>query len=169
MNTTPTYRPNKKFKKITPYEVAKEIDKLNGKKAPGIDEIAPGVIKELPKQAIYMATYIFNACLELNHVPKCFKIAQVIMILKPNKPPEEVTHYRPISLLPTISKIFEKLIIKCLKPMIKIPDFQFGFRNNHSTIEQIHRLTNLIEKRFERMEYCEAAWKLLSTDRVIHI
>lgn len=170
VNTTPTYRPNKKFKKFTPYEVAKEIDGLNRKKAPGIDEIAPGVIKELPKQAIYMATYLFNACLNLKYVPKCFKIAQVIMLLKPDKPSEKVTSYRPISLLPAISKIFEKLLIKRLKPLIKIPDFQFGFRNNHSTIEQIHRLTNLIENTFENQEYCEAAFLDVSQafDKVWH-
>lgn len=135
-----------------------------------MDELAPGVFKEFPKQAITMITFLFNACLQLKYIPKCFKIAQVIMLLKPDKPSEKVTSYRPISLLPTISKIFEKLLIERLKPLVKIPDFQFGFRNNHSTIEQIHRLTTKIEKTFERKEYCEAAFLDVSQafDKVWH-
>jgi hypothetical protein len=57
--------------------------------------------------------------------------------------------YRPISLLPTIAKIFEKLQLKRLKPLKNIPDFQFGFRNKHSTIDQVHRVTTVIERAFE--------------------
>ena len=36
------------------------------------------------------------------------------MIPKPNKPPEKVTSYRPISLFPTLSKVFEKILLKRL-------------------------------------------------------
>lgn len=106
----------------------------------------------------------------MSYVPKCFKIAQVIMINKPNKPPEKVTSYRPISLLPTISKLFEKLLLKRLKPLVNIPDFQFGFRNNHSTIEQIHRVTTTIERAFENKEFCPAAFLDVSQafDKVWH-
>jgi len=70
------------------------------------------------------------------------------MLLKPGKPPEHVTSYRPISLLPSLLKLFEKLLLKRLKPIIKarrlIPEYQFEFRNKHSTIEQVHRVTNAI-------------------------
>jgi len=170
VDTTPSYKPYKKIKKVTPYEVATEIDKLNKKKAPGVDEIAPGLAKELSKEALYLLTYIFNACLKLKYVPARFKIAQVIMLKKPDKPAEKVTSYRPISLLPTIAKIFEKLLIKRIKPLVKIPDFQFGFRNKHSTIEQVHRLTNTIERAFENKEYCSAAFLDVSQafDKVWH-
>jgi len=75
------------------------------------------------------------------------------MLLKPEKPPEHVTSYRPISLLPSLSKLFEKLLLKRLKPIIDvrqlITEHQFGFRNKHSTIEQVHRVTNLINKALE--------------------
>lgn len=80
---------------------------------------------------------------------------------KPDKPPEKVTSYRPIS--PTISKIFEKLLLK-------VHGFQFGFRNNHSTIQQIHKLTTKIESAFENEEYCSAVFLDASQafDRVWH-
>jgi predicted GIY-YIG superfamily endonuclease len=80
------------------------------------------------------------------------------MIAKPGKPPHEVTSYSPISLLPVMSKLFEKLFLKRLKPVIDrkqlIPDHQFGFRNQHSTIDQVHRITSVIEKSLEEKKVC---------------
>jgi hypothetical protein len=54
-----------------------------------------------------------------------------IPILKPGKSPEETQYYRPISLLPVLSKLFEKLLITRIQPTLQdkqiIPDHQFGF------------------------------------------
>src|SRR6266576_399594 len=82
------------------------------------------------------------------------------MLQKPGKPPSEVSSYRPISLLPSISKLFEKLILKRLKPLIedKIPDFQFGFRNKHATIEQVQRVTTVIERALEEKKFCSTVF-----------
>jgi predicted metallopeptidase len=72
------------------------------------------------------------------------------MIPKPGKNLSEVESYRPISLLPIMSKLLDKLILKRLKPIIAekylVPTHQFGFRKNHSTIDQVHRITDIIEK-----------------------
>jgi hypothetical protein len=80
------------------------------------------------------------------------KVTEVIMILKPEKRATEVTSYRPISLLPVLSKLFEKLLLKTLKPIFEekkiIPNYQFGFRHKNSTIDQVHTITTLIEKDF---------------------
>lgn len=61
------------------------------------------------------------------------------MIPKPGKQPEEVKSYIPISLLPTLSKIFEKLLFECLIHIIDkrnlIPNHQFGSRIQHESIE----------------------------------
>lgn len=72
------------------------------------------------------------------------------MILKPVKPPNEKTSYQPISLLPVISKVFEKLLLKRLKPIIQekrlIPPQQFCFHNKHSRINKVDQLINTFEK-----------------------
>jgi hypothetical protein len=58
--------------------------------------------------------------------------------------------YRPIGLLPIISKVFEKLLIKRLLLMVEnnrlIPNHQFGFRQMHSTLEQTHRIMQRINE-----------------------
>jgi len=62
------------------------------------------MLKELSKKAMINLTDMYNAILRTEYVPKQWKRAQVIMLLKPGKPPEHVTPYRPISLLPNLSK-----------------------------------------------------------------
>ena len=85
-------------------------------------------------------------------------MAEVIMILKPGKPATEATSYRPISLLPVLSKLFQKLLLKILKPILDenqiIPTHQFGFINNHPTTDQVHRITTIIEKTLEEKKVC---------------
>jgi hypothetical protein len=67
-----------------------------------------------------------------SYIPDAWETAEVIMIPKPGKKLSEVESYRPISLLPILSKLFEKLILKRLKPIIAekhlVPTHQFGFR-----------------------------------------
>jgi hypothetical protein len=84
------------------------------------------------------------------------------MVPKPGKPVAEVASYRPISLLPIPSKVFEKLLLKRLRSDIDfstlLPDHQFGFRTGHSTIHQTHRVAHEIAKGLEGRELCTAAF-----------
>jgi hypothetical protein len=82
------------------------------------------------------------------------------MILKPGKPTDSPNSYRPISLLPFFSKVFEKLTLKRLIPIIdtNLPDNQFGFRNNHSTIHQVHRIVDKISYSLEKKLICTGAF-----------
>jgi hypothetical protein len=71
-----------------------------------------------------------------------------ILILKPGKP-NELTCYRPISLLPIVSKIVEKLLLKRLLKWLKImfiPNHQFGFRERYPTIEQTQHIVQRINE-----------------------
>ena len=82
------------------------------------------------------------------------------MLPKPGKDLYQTTSYRPISLLPVCSKILEKIIYDRLKATIEeeklISGRQYGFRNKHSTIEQMHRLINEILLAIEKKQYCIA-------------
>ena len=105
-------------------------------------------------------TIIFNAILRTQYFPKLWKLAQIEMLPKSGKDPHQTASYRPISLLPVFSKILEKIIYDRIKPIIEkeklTPDYQFGFRNKHSMIEQIHRLINEIILALENKQYCAA-------------
>jgi hypothetical protein len=68
--------------------------------------------------------------------------------------------YTPISLLPILSKVLEKILLKRLVPIIDehqlIPKHKIGFMKGHGTIEEIHRLVNKIYTDFENRRYCSA-------------
>jgi hypothetical protein len=108
------------------------ISSLHPHKSPGYDLITGRILHALPPVAIQFLTQLFNAALILGYFPAQWKVAQIILLLKPGKPPHEITSYRPISLLPVVSKVFEKLLLNSLLPLVAshslIPDHQFGFR-----------------------------------------
>lgn len=147
---------------------------IQPKKSPGLDLITGSVLQQLPKKCLRVLTYIYNAMLKLKYFPFQWKLSQIIMILKPNKPAENVDSYRPISLLPVLSKVFEKLLMSRLMPIIEergiIPNHQFGFRHFHSTIEQTHRIVNIINQCYEEKKYCSAVFLDISQafDKVWH-
>jgi hypothetical protein len=94
--------------------------------------LIPGkILKELPIIGIKYLTQLFSAVLLKGYFPAQWKIAQIILNLQPEKPPNELTSYRPISLLPTACKVFEKILLKRLLPTFEnsrlIPNHQFGF------------------------------------------
>jgi hypothetical protein len=96
------------------------------------------------------------------------------MIQKPGLNPTDVASYRPISLLPILSKILEKLLLKRIYRDSNlqdwIPSHQFGFRKEYSTIQQCHRITDVNNKAFEEHKYCSSVFLDVSQafDKVWH-
>jgi hypothetical protein len=159
---------------ITPAEVKKHILQLKPKKAPGFDLITAEILKHLPRKGTILLTILFNAVLRLQYFPQLWKLSTINMVPKPGKPLTEVASYRPISFLPILSKLLEKLNLSRLHPMLQeqnvVPDHQFGFRAHHGTTEQIHRVAHTIRQTLERKEYCSAVFLDIQQafDRVWH-
>lgn len=163
------------IKPVTVKEVKQEIKcNLNAKKAPGFELITGEILKQLPHKATVKLTYLINTSFRIKYIPNIWKVSEIIMIPKPGKPLNEVSSYRPISLLPIMAKLYEKLLLKRLKPIIDekqlIPAHQFGFRDKHSTIEQVHRIVNIIEKTLEEGKVCSTVYLDVAQafDRVWH-
>lgn len=137
---------------ITLEEVQKVIKELKPKKAPGLDRITNMAIKSFPLRLLTTLTVIFNASLRLCAFPTAWKEADVIGFHKPRKDRTDPTCYRPISLLSSIGKVYERLILNRLKDICidknLIPNEQFGFRPKHSCVQQVHRITEHIYKGF---------------------
>lgn len=143
-------------------EVTETIKQINIKKSPGVDLVSGKMIKELPEIGIRYFTYILNASMKLGFFPTKWKIAIITMIPKPGKVDTQVASYRPISLLPIMSKLFEKLILRKLQPIIEqkslIPEHQFGCRKQHATVEQVHRVADEAKRALEEKKYCSAVF-----------
>lgn len=78
------------------------------------DLIIGQILKELPRKGIVMLTYLINTAFRLKYVPMQWKVAEMIIMPKLGKSLNDKKSYRPIFLLPLISKIFET-VVKTIK------------------------------------------------------
>ena len=146
---------------ISPRLIAHLIRKSPNRKAPGPDNITATQLKNLPSKTIVQIYYIFRACLQISYFPNDWKIAKVHPIPKPGKNKTVLQNYRPISLLSTLSKILEKIILIQLgkhltQNNIIIPQ-QYGFREKHSCIHQVLRVAEYITMELNKNRYAQMA------------
>ncbi|GBO20276.1 RNA-directed DNA polymerase from mobile element jockey [Araneus ventricosus] len=94
--------------------------------------------------------------LERCYFPQCRKTAVVVPLPKPDQDPNLPQNYRPISLLSSLSKVYESVLLKRLNQFLDnnniIISEQFGFRKNLSTSHQLLRVTELIFDGFAKSE-----------------
>lgn len=135
-----------------PAEVKNRIQLTNVRKASGPDGINNKVLQQLPVRAVSCLTNIVNAMLRLRHFPCQWKCADVIMLQKPGQAGTFPQNYRPISLLATMGKIAEGIVLQRLRTEVEernaIPDEQFGFREQHSAVHQVLRVVEHVSKGF---------------------
>ena len=140
------------FHEITTQDVMCIISKLPNKKSTGYDEISTETIKILSAVISPTLSLIINKCILNGTVPDEMKVSKMKPLFKKG----DVTllnNYRPISLLPCVSKIFERVLFNQLYEYFYrnylLTQHQYGFRKNHSTefaaMELIDRVANLLE------------------------
>ncbi|GFT76729.1 probable RNA-directed DNA polymerase from transposon X-element [Trichonephila clavipes] len=127
----------------TPTEVLTYVQRIKPKKSPGLDQITNRMIKNLPLKFLFI-TLLINQLFKNNYFPDSWKTAVVIPILKPDKNPELAQNYRPISLLSSLSKVYEFVLLRrlnqhCAASNMIIPQ-QCGFRPKCSTVHQLLRV-----------------------------
>ena len=114
------------------------------------------ILKEFNKLFAIPISQIFNLSLDTGVFPRKMKIAIIIPVFK-KEDKQDCNNYRPISLLPNISKIFEKVIKNRLSKFLEenncLFSKQFGFRNKHSTTHALIDLTETIRKALDDNEF----------------
>ena len=155
-------RPGTEIPPATVDEISALIKNLDKRKAPGLDGITNFAAKHLPKNVIVELTNIINEILQTSTFPNQWKTAKVIFILKSGKPRPDPESYRPISLLSTLGKIAERVILDRLNEQIEdlnlIPPEQFGFRRSHGTELQLLRLVEEIHAALDRKDVANAVF-----------
>jgi hypothetical protein len=139
--------------KLTNPEVVHEtIRGFNVSKAPAPNGIPNTALKHFPQRALSVLVLNFNAIVLTLHFPTVWKHARVISILKIGKDPTVSSSYRPIRVLGTVGKLFEKILLATiLHEVIELRlmrDEQFGFRPMRSTSLQLARPIVRITRKF---------------------
>ncbi|GFU87607.1 RNA-directed DNA polymerase from mobile element jockey [Trichonephila clavipes] len=137
------------LEKTTPGEYIKML-KIN--KSPGSDLITNHILKNLPFKFVLFIVMLFNLLIENCHFPKNWN-AVVFPILKRNSDDTRPQNYRPFSLLSSLSKAYEFILLNrlnqpCIARNIIIPE-QHGFVTQCSTVTQLLRVTELIHHGFQ--------------------
>lgn len=133
-------------------ELCDTIRLTSPRTSPGIDRITYEALKNLPKKTLLSITDIFNSCIACGYFPDNWKLAKIIMIHKPKKKPSNPVNHRPISLLPTMGKILEKLLLTRLRRHFlehnTLRDEQYGFRQLRSAPQQTLKLIQTASSAF---------------------
>ena len=112
---------------------------------PGYDDITPVLLKHTSSLISIPLAHIINLTLKTGIFPDQLKKAKVIPIFKSGDR-SDINNYRPISILPAVSKIFEKIIsvrlIDYLEKNSLLTKHQHGFRARHSTESAILQFVN---------------------------
>ena len=126
-----------------PDEIHKIIKSLKSKKNCGNDQLTSKFFKSVAETISVPISILINISLETALVPNSLKLAKVIPIYKA-KAKDDFSNYRPISILPSVSKILEKVIHKRLYFFMQNSKLffsnQYGFRQNHSTLQAVTKL-----------------------------
>ncbi|KAA3680909.1 uncharacterized protein DEA37_0008638 [Paragonimus westermani] len=113
---------------------------LNTKKSPGADEITPLILKQCARSLYTSLTDLFNLSLNCSMVPMDWKCGTITPIFKGGDR-SDVSNYRPVTLLPVISKVLERLVANKLTKHLEgnniLSIAQHGFRKSHSCLSNL--------------------------------
>ena len=147
-DTTDSFKPPNfsTFTEVSTDEV-KEIILSSPPKSCPLDPIPTTLLLKCLDTVLDPITEIINHSLQFGVVPDCYKKAIVTPLLKKqNLDRENLKNYRPVSNLPFLSKILEKVVLKQLKNHLAINNliepFQSAYREHHSTETALLRIVN---------------------------
>ncbi len=137
---------------VTEIQVAAQFNKLKSSKHGGLHGIPASVYKVLSHTIIPALTLIINNSIRKSSFPAVYKHAVITPIYKKGDPLSP-DNYRPISSLPILSKVFEKIIHRQISTHFHnhnlISPRQFGFQNNLSCEHMLLYLTDNFRKELD--------------------
>ena len=162
-NTYLKNRPKAKFtfRQVNIGDITKIISKLKPKPNAGPEYISSKLLKACSQQLCPLLVYLINLSLKQGVFPKQLKVAKVIPIFK-SEDSHLFNNYRPISLLPSFSKVYEKVvasqIVQYLDDNKLYYQDQYGFRKGYSTIHPLIRFFNFISEAHSNNKHAMAVF-----------
>ena len=153
-------------------EISTAIKSLKPGKACGEENIMNEMLTHCGRRACEWLQQFFTNCMRLKTIPSTWRRTKIVALLKPGKDPSRPKSYRPIALLSHTMKLYERLHLNRLAPVVEehlIPQ-QAGFRPGKSCSGQLLNLTQHIEDGYEEGQLTAAVFIDLSSayDTVNH-
>lgn len=144
------------FIQETEENIEKLIDRIRPDVAVGYDNLSAKLIKDAKKTITPWITKIINLGYEVQCFPDCMKVTNIKPLHKKDDT-DKISNYRPISILPTLSKIFERSatdqLVSYLEQKNLINPNQHAYRKGHSTQTCLVELANLLYANNDNRKY----------------
>ena len=131
------------FSEFLPVSIAttrKMLEQLDTRKATGSDDIPASLLQMHADILAPSLTLLFNKSLREGQFPAAMKVGKIRPLFKAGDP-SQPKNYRPVSLLPIVSKVLERIVHKQLLQYLNtnnfLPTSQFGYRHQHSTADAL--------------------------------
>jgi len=124
-------------------ELQTALKQCRTRSASGPDGISYLLLKHLPERILHTLVKLYNICLSTGYFPRRWKEAHGIMLAKPGKDPTVTTSYRPISLLNTMGKLFERIVARRITEFFN--GWQRAYLKGKEASEIVYRLAEEIE------------------------
>ena len=156
---------------ITTDEVLKSLKLLNVSKATGSDGIPARLLRETADEITPSLTKLFNKTLQYGVIPDDWKVANVVPVHKKGRK-DCVENYRPISLLPLISKVLERCVLMRVRDHLYrlISPAQHGFLPGRSCVTQLLTVLDQIGEQLDAGKQTDIIYLDMSKafDKVCH-
>ncbi|XP_052756195.1 uncharacterized protein LOC128201897 [Galleria mellonella] len=136
------------FSMITECDVKRHLLTISSK-ATGADGVGTQMLHPIMDELVSIITHIINFSLDTCSFPELWKKAYIIPVPKTSNP-STLTDFRPISILPALSKLLEQIVHKQLSVYLSsnnlLSPLQSGFRPGHSTVSALVKVTDDIRR-----------------------
>ena len=140
--------------KTTTAHILSLLSKLCESKATGLDKISAKLLRECPDLIAESLTLIFDQSLLTGIFPDDWKSAKVTPLYKNSGKRNDPANYRPISVIPVVAKVFERVVYDQLYHYLAenciISPYQSGFRSLHCTVTALLKATDSWAMKIDR-------------------
>ncbi len=163
--------PDFKFVEVSEAYVGSLLRRLKTGKAVGLDNIPAHLLVDSADIVAKPLTEIINTSLQCGVVPLEWKVAHVVPLFKKGKA-ENMDNYRPISIMPAISKVLERVVHHQLLTHLQsheiLSPYQCGFRKCHSTEWAAMCFADTIRRNIEHGCLTGAVFIVLSSSSIYY-
>uniref|UniRef100_A0A0K8SB34 Reverse transcriptase domain-containing protein n=1 Tax=Lygus hesperus TaxID=30085 RepID=A0A0K8SB34_LYGHE len=153
---------------FTKDELMKAIGSLKNNKAPGLDGVPSEVLKIITEVCPQLLLRMYNSCLLTGVFSKQWKRARLVLLDKGKGEPNLPSSWRPLCMLDTAGKGYEKLLQLRLVPAVEeagdLSARQYGFRKGRSTVDALLDVVTSLKRTQEGSRYTRNVAILVTLD-----
>lgn len=142
---------------VNSIDVINIVNNFKNSESKDVYGVSVNLIKHVIDIIAPLLSHLINGCLDFGVFPDVLKVSRTVPVFKKGSC-TELASYRPISILPVFSKIFETVLFHQIYDHLEshslLVPAQYGFRRHRSTVLAVESLLKTVLEAFERNQSC---------------